>query len=98
MKNILFLLSILLGQTMYGQTQRLGDALNHLVDPLDKTQINSGYLWDKGTNGFGEPAIFDGCSMTPPICSRSPSASCTSRPAIVLSATEQICCPTRLCT
>lgn len=60
MKNILFLLSILLGQTMYGQTQRLGDALNHLVDPLDKTQINSGYLWDKGTNGFGEPAVFDG--------------------------------------
>ena len=60
MKNILFLLSILLGQPMLCQAQRLGGFLGNLVAPLDKTEISSGFLWDKGLNGFAEPALFDG--------------------------------------
>lgn len=60
MKNIFFLLSILLGQVVYCQAQRLGDFLTNLVAPLDKTEISSGFLWDKGTNGLAEPAVFDG--------------------------------------
>lgn len=60
MKNLLLLLSLLLGQPMFCQAQRLGDYLNNLVAPLDKTEITSGFLWDKGTNGFVEPAIYDG--------------------------------------
>jgi len=60
MKNILILLSILLGQPVFCQGQHLGDVLNNLVAPLDKTEITSNFLWDKGVNGFAEPAIFDG--------------------------------------
>jgi len=60
MKNILFLLSILLGQPMLCQAQRLGDFLANMVAPLDKTEITSDFLWDKGLNGFAEPAMFDG--------------------------------------
>ncbi len=60
MKNIFILLSILLGQPMFCQAQRLGDFLNNLVAPLDKTEITSNFLWDQGLNGFAEPVIFDG--------------------------------------
>ncbi len=60
MKNILFLLSILLGQPLFCHAQRLGDFLGNLVAPLDKTEISSNFLWDKGLNGLAEPAIFDG--------------------------------------
>ena len=60
MKNILFLLSILLVQPFFCQAQRLGNFLSNMVAPLDKTEITSDFLWDKGLNGFAEPAIFDG--------------------------------------
>ncbi|MFN0216150.1 MAG: hypothetical protein ACKVT2_17975, partial [Saprospiraceae bacterium] len=60
MKNILFLLSILLGQPFFCHSQRLGDFLTNMVAPLDKTEITSNFLWDKGLNGFAEPALFDG--------------------------------------
>ncbi|MDO8365482.1 MAG: hypothetical protein Q7T20_01710 [Saprospiraceae bacterium] len=60
MKNILFLLSLLLGQPTFCQAQRLGDFLSNVVAPLDKIEITSDLLWDKGLNGFAEPAIFDG--------------------------------------
>ena len=60
MKNILFLLSILLVQPFFCQAQRLGDFLTNMVAPLDKTEITSDFLWDKGLNGFAEPALFDG--------------------------------------
>ena len=60
MKYIFFLLSFLLGQPMFCQAQRLGDFLTTMVAPLDKTEITSNFLWDKGLNGFAEPALFDG--------------------------------------
>ena len=60
MENILFLLSILLVQPFFCQAQRLGDFLTNMVAPLDKTEITSDFLWDKGLNGFAEPALFDG--------------------------------------
>lgn len=60
MKIILLLLSILLGQPILCQAQRLGDFLTNMVAPLDKTEITSDFLWDKGLNGLAEPAIFDG--------------------------------------
>jgi hypothetical protein len=60
MKNIFFMLSFLLGQPMFCQAQRLGDFLTNMVAPLDKTEISSNFLWDKGLNGLAEPAIFDG--------------------------------------
>jgi hypothetical protein len=60
MKNILILLSILLGQPVFCQAQRLTDFLTNMVAPLDKTEITSGFVWDKGVNGFAEPAVFDG--------------------------------------
>lgn len=60
MKNTLFLLSILLGPPMFCQAQRLDDFLSNMVAALDKTEITSNFLWDKGLNGLAEPAIFDG--------------------------------------
>lgn len=60
MKNILIMLSILLGQPVLCQAQRLGEFLTNMVSPLDKTEITSNFLWDKGLNGLAEPAMFDG--------------------------------------
>jgi len=55
MKHIIFLLGILLGPALYGQEQRLGGFLTHLVAPLDKAQIKTNYRWEKGTNGVAFP-------------------------------------------
>ncbi|MBX2889504.1 MAG: hypothetical protein KF734_01130 [Saprospiraceae bacterium] len=60
MKINLFLLSALLGLPLFCQSQRLGEFLTNMVAPLDKSEITSGFLWDKGLNGLAEPAIFDG--------------------------------------
>ena len=41
-------------------TSNLVQTLSHLVASLDKDEVTSNFLWDKGTNGFVEPALFDG--------------------------------------
>gem|GEM_PF-2182442 len=45
---------------LFCQAQGLGDFPSNLVAPLDKSEITSDFLWDKGLNGLAEPAIFDG--------------------------------------
>jgi len=60
-KIIIFILFSTLTFVLNAQgNSNLVQTLNNLVAPLDKTEIVSNFLWDKGTNGFAEPAIFDG--------------------------------------
>ena len=61
MKNrLLFLMAMFMAQALHAQNDNLVSYLHHLVDSLDKSEVNSNFLWDKGTNGFAEPAIYDG--------------------------------------
>ena len=59
-KSIIILFGMLIAFSSQTQTGGLPDYLSNLVAPLDKSEIESEYLWDKGLNGFAEPAIFDG--------------------------------------
>jgi len=47
-------------QTWPANSTNLSQTLEHLVAPLDKTDVSSGFLWDKGLSGLAEPGIFDG--------------------------------------
>ncbi|MCW5923525.1 MAG: hypothetical protein KIS77_14370 [Saprospiraceae bacterium] len=62
MKKILFFLFCAFAAfSLSAQSgNRLPEVLNHLTAPLNKTEIVSNFLWDKGLNGLAEPAIFDG--------------------------------------
>ena len=53
-------MAMFMAQALHAQNDNLVGYLHHLVDSLDKSEVNSNFLWDKGTNGFAELAIYDG--------------------------------------